>query len=131
MIVADTSALMAILLGEPDAAALARALRGAESVVMGAPTAFELRLSMFKRLGERSVTMVDEILARADVRIVPFEPDHVGLAFDALARFGGAPAQLNYGDCMCYAVAKALDAPLLFKGRDFAATDLRLVPVEE
>ena len=130
MIVADASALMAVLLDEPDAAAFAYALRGAEPVVMGAPTVFELRLSMFKRLGGKSVAMVDELLVRANVRVVPFEPDHVALAFDALERFGTPPARLNFGDCLCYAVAKALDAPLLFKGRDFAATDLRPVLAE-
>ena len=129
MIVADASALVAILLGEPDAPTLARSLREAGPVVMGAPTAFELRLVMFKRLGPVSVAMVDALLARAKIRVVPFEAEHVTLAFEALDRFGAAPANLNYADCMCYAIAKAFDVPLLFRGDDFTHTDLRPAPV--
>lgn len=59
------------------------------------------------------------------IRIVPFEAAYVAIAQAALVTFGGRPAQLNYGDCMCYALAKSLDLPLLFKGNDFAHTDIR------
>lgn len=56
---------------------------------------------------------------------MPWTEEHVVLATDALVRFSGRPARLNYGDCMAYAVAKALDAPLLFKGDDLSHTDVR------
>jgi ribonuclease VapC len=62
------------------------------------------------------------------VQIIPFTFEQARLALDAFKRFGkgrGAKASLNYGDCFAYALAKELDAPLLFKGKDFAATDLR------
>lgn len=122
--------MMAILLDEPDGAVLLHALSKADAVFMGAPTIFELRLSMFRRLGERSVVLVDELLAFADVRVVRFEADHVALAFEALTRFSKAPAWLNYGDCMSYAVARALGIPLLYKGLDFTATDIPQAPYD-
>lgn len=129
MIVVDTSALVVILLREPEAPEVMRTLADFDEAVIGAPTLFELRLVMLKRIGLSSVPDVDDLIARLALRVVPFDDAHVALAFDALARFGGAPASLNFGDCMSYAIAKALDAPLLFKGRDFLHTDLKTAPV--
>lgn len=90
---------------------------------------FEFRLVMFKRKGPSSIAEVDALIAETSMRAISFDERHLAIAFDALAWFGGAPASLNYGDCMSYAVAKALDAPLLFKGRDFLHTDLTTLPV--
>lgn len=59
------------------------------------------------------------------LEVVPWHDELLTIAHTALARFGGKPAQLNYGDCMSYALAKLLDAPLLYKGGDFALTDIR------
>ena len=130
MIIVDTSALVAVLLREPEAADVMRTLAEFDDVVVGAPTLFELRLVMFKRVGSSSVPDVDGLVARLALRVVPFDSAQVSLAFGALERFGGAPASLNFGDCMSYAVAKAFDAPLLFKGRDFLHTDLKTSPVD-
>lgn len=129
MIAVDTSACAAVLLGEPDAEAFLDAMYEAGECVVGAPTEFELRLVLYKRIGAGSAAMVDALFARANVRVAPFKTTHAGLAAEALARFGSAPTWLNYGNCMCYAVAKALDLPLLYKGYDFDGTDLRSVPI--
>ena len=125
MIVVDTSALMAILLGEDDAKAFENAMLEADRIVMSAPNAFELRLAMRKRAGRSTLRDVDLVLTTFNVEIAPWTAAHVAVATDALLRFGGRPARLNYGDCMAYALARALDAPLLFKGDDFRHTDAR------
>lgn len=129
MIAVDTSAFAAVLFDEPDAEAFMDAMYDAGECVVGAPTAFELRLVTYKRIGAGSAAMVDALFARVKARVVPFEAAHVVLATEALARFGTAPAWLNYGDCMSYAVARAFDLPLLYKGYDFDGTDMRSVPV--
>lgn len=125
MIVVDTSALIAILFNEPDADTLARALILSDRAVIGAPTAFEFRLVVARKKGVGMLGRADALLAAPTVRIVAWQPAFVALADDALARFGGRPAKLNYGDCMAYALARSLDAPLLYKGDDFAQTDIR------
>ena len=125
MIVVDTSALFAIYAREADADIFSRCIIAADRAVMGAPTAFEYRLVAFKRFGSRGGDDAALLLDRSPIEVVDFTPDLVDIAVDALARFGGRPASLNYGDCMSYALAKSLDVPLLFKGGDFAATDVR------
>ena len=68
------------------------------------------------------------ILSRPGIRIEPWTDRHADIAQDAFTRYGkgqGHPAQLNFGDCMSYALAKSLDMPLLYKGGDFALTDIR------
>lgn len=130
VIVVDTSALMAVLLNEPEADGAMVALSEAQEVMIGAPTLFELRLVALKRIGKGSTLAIDALLEELRVRIVPFEEAHAMLAFDALERFRGPPARLNYGDCMNYAIAKRVDAHLLFKGGDFTHTDLRAAPID-
>lgn len=125
MIAADTSALVAILLREEDAKGYSDAITAEREVLIGAPTAFELRLVMHRLRGEASTRGVDRMLAWPMIRIVPFEAAHLALANEALVRFGGRPARLNFGDCMSYAIAKHHGVPLLFKGADFAQTDVR------
>ncbi len=125
MIVVDTSALFAIYAREAEADMFSRYLVSAERAVMGAPTAFEYRVVTFKRFGGRGSDDAALLLDRSPIEIVPFTPELVDIAVDALARFGGRPASLNYGDCMSYALAKSLDVPLLYKGGDFASTDVR------
>ena len=74
------------------------------------------------------INLVDRFLSRPTVRVVAFGLEHYRLAAAAFDRYGkgrGHPAQLNFGDCMAYAVAKARDVPLLYKGDDFAQTDVR------
>ena len=125
MIVVDTSALYAIIAREPDADVFADAIFAADRAIVGAPTAFELRLVFHRRSETACISAADTLLNTSPLEVVPWTPNLVRHATDALHRFGGRPARLNYGDCMAYALAKSLDAPLLFKGGDFAATDVR------
>jgi ribonuclease VapC len=72
-------------------------------------------------------TRFDRIVASLGLEIIPFTPEQARLALAAFKRFGkgrGAKASLNFGDCFVYALAKELEAPLLFKGNDFAQTDI-------
>ena len=73
------------------------------------------------------INHVEDLVAQFEIQAVPFTPGMAHLAADAFHRFGRGrhKAALNYGDCMSYALAKSLDAPLLYKGNDFALTDLR------
>ncbi len=115
---------MAILLSEPDTDLYAKAINGEDRVLMSAPTAFEFRLAAYRKIGPRILDRID-LLLQPPVEIIPWSQEHVAIAVDALRRFGGRPARLNFGDCMTYALAKSLDAPLLYKGDDFARTDIR------
>lgn len=128
MIVVDTSAIIAILFGEAGASALIERLMLPGRVLIGAPTLFEIRLVMGGRQQEEGIDDANSLLKKTGIETVPWTAELADLATDAFLRFGkgqGHPAQLNFGDCMAYAVAKSLDAPLLFKGDDFARTDIR------
>ncbi|NIJ30416.1 ribonuclease VapC [Sphingomonas insulae] len=92
---------------------------------MPAPTALEVHLVLGKRLGSAGHAIVAPLFGHGVITIVDWAVTHLPLAQEAFRRFGGRPARLNFGDCMVYAVAKALDAPLLYKGEDFARTDIR------
>lgn len=126
MIALDTSAIVAIAMGEPEADAFSReiARRGA---VVSAPTLLETRLVLTSRV-KGAEPFMRGFLAPAEVEPVAFSLEMYRLAVDAFERFGrgrGHPARLNFGDCMSYAVAKHYDAPLLYKGDDFSHTDIR------
>jgi ribonuclease VapC len=114
--VVDTSALLAILLKEADAG----------HVRLSAATAIELNLVAISRGGAAAVQEVDLLLERCDAEIVPVHGDQVVLARNAFLTFGKGrhPAKLNFGDCFSYALAKAYMEPLLYKGSDFAQTDI-------
>ena len=128
MIVVDTSALVAVLHREPEGAAFLGHMLSNETSV-GAPTKFEVLLvsARLKRPGGEIDAL--ELLQRIGPKILDWTSDHAHMALDAELRYGKGrhPAKLNFGDCMAYAVAKSLDAPLLFKGHDFAQTDVRRV----
>jgi len=123
--VIDSSVLVALALGESDAAALAWAISDADVVLIGTPTMFEARMVLARR-GVRA-DWLDEMLAPLPVRIIPFTEEHQRAAFDAWQRYGKGrhPAGLNFGDGMAYAVARGEDRPLRYKGGDFAKTDAR------
>lgn len=127
MIAIDTSALIAIMTGEVDAATLASRLDDAKSVIIGMPSVLEARIVMFRRIGPDAVDVVDQTLTDLNILPVDFTAAHFAAATDAFDRYGKGrhPASLNYGDCMAYAVARVANCPLLYKGDDFAQTDLR------
>jgi ribonuclease VapC len=127
VIVVDTSALIAILFREPDAERFAAALADEARAVIGAATSFEFLAVSFRKLGAAGLGEARQLLDLSSIGIISWTEEHLERATKALVRYGGRPARLNYGDCMAYAVAKSLDAPLLFKGDDFRHTDIRAV----
>ncbi len=126
MIVVDTSALVSILKSEPDAAQFAVTLAEASRVVIAAPTKFELLLVMARSQHEDGVEDARLLLAANAIETADWTDDLADIATSAFLRYGKGhhKAGLNFGDCMAYALAKSLDAPLLFKGEDFASTDI-------
>ncbi|HEX8662810.1 MAG TPA: type II toxin-antitoxin system VapC family toxin [Beijerinckiaceae bacterium] len=126
MIALDTSALAAIIFLEPEAEGFDRTI-ASQTALIGAPTLFEVHQVVHRRSAETGLNLVEHFLLRPTVRVVTFGLDHFRLAAAAFDRYGkgrGHPAQLNFGDCMAYAVAKAHGVPLLYKGDDFARTDI-------
>jgi ribonuclease VapC len=121
VIAVDTSAVVAILLGEPDAERFARTMEGAPRLCMSAGTAVELGRVMWKKKGQGGVHGLRHVLRGARVEVAPLTPQQADIAIEASWRF----PVLNYGDTLSYALAKARDIPLLFKGNDFTHTDIR------
>ena len=127
--IVDSSALVAILLDEPEAPRFAAYL-ATEEVSLSAASLTETLLVLRGRAEERIVHELDEMLRVTEVSIVPLDERQARLAGDAYARYGrgsGSRARLNYGDCFSYALAITRDEPLLFKGDDFIHTDVRRV----
>ena len=129
MIVVDTSALIAILDKEADAALYAEAIAEADTPLISAATLLELHIVMFNRHGARAAQIVDRLVQDAAFQVESFTAQHVELAREAYARYGKGEnvAGLNYRDCFSYALAKATGLPLLFKGQDLSKTDLLAV----
>jgi ribonuclease VapC len=126
--VIDSSALIAILLGEPEAPRLAAAIAADANRFVAAPTLIEAAAVMLTRKGAQGEIALDALLQRLDIRTVPFTVEAAAHARSAYRRFGkgvGSPAVLNYGDCLSYGTAIALGEPLLFKGNDFPRTDIQ------
>ena len=127
--VIDTSSLVCIILGEPEAEFNIRALAGQQGNSISAVNWFEAMMVVKSRRGEAGVNELKELLALARTEIVPVDIKMAQLAFDAWLRFGKGrhPASLNFGDCFSYALAMLRCEPLLFKGDDFSKTDLMAV----
>ncbi len=126
----DSSVLVATMLREPDAQAFARAIRAAESRRISAASYVELCAVIDGRRDPVLSSGIDQVLLAWHIEIVPFTPQQARLAREAHQRFGrgsGHPARLNMGDCYSYALARDLGEPLLFKGSDFALTDIELI----
>ena len=125
--VIDTSVLIAILLDEPGAMTFVDAIAVAATRRVGAPTLVEAAAVMLARKGPNGGIALDALLQRLEIEVVPMSVDAAALARSAYARFGkgiGAPAVLNYGDCLAYGVAVDMREPLLFAGEDFRKTDV-------
>ncbi|WP_371818687.1 type II toxin-antitoxin system VapC family toxin [Rhodomicrobium sp. Az07] len=127
MIAVDSSALVAILRLEPDAKALLGALVAARGRVISALNVLETSLVLAGREGDGSVfAPLDAFIAEAGIEIVSFDAGQAAAARAAFLRYGKGrhPAALNFGDCAAYALARSRGVPLLFKGDDFAKTDI-------
>ena len=131
MIVVDTSALIAILDKESDAALYAEAIADADAPLISTATLLEVNIVMLNRHGARAARMVDRLIQEAGFQAENFTVQHAELAREDYARYGKGrqTAGLNYGDCFSYALAKATGLPLLFKGQDFSKTDVVAVEV--
>lgn len=129
MIVVDASALIAILLDEAEAATFVSILARSEDSCIAAPTLFETMIVAISKKEAVGVDDVHRLLAEFGIAVVPWTPGMAEFATEAFHRFGRSrhKAALNFGDCISYALAKSLDAPLLYKGNDFALTDIRVV----
>jgi len=127
--VIDSSALIAILLNEADAAHFARAIENAPSRLLSSASLVETSIVIETRKGEAGGRELDLFLYRAGIDIVAVDQEQAEVARIAWRRYGKGrhKAGLNYGDCFAYALAKASGAPLLFKGDDFRQTDLECV----
>jgi len=128
--IVDSSALVAILMVEPEARRLTTAIAGSPLCRLPASCLVETSILMLSRGGEDGVRDLDLYLARSRMEIVPLTESQAGLARDAFRRFGKGrhPARLNFGDCMAYALAKETGDELLFKGTDFSQTDIAAAP---
>jgi ribonuclease VapC len=124
--IVDSSALVAILMVEPEARRLTTAIARSAVGRLPASCLFETSMLILSRRGEDGVRDLDLYIARSRMEIVPFTQSQAGLARDAFRRFGKGrhPSKLNFGDCMAYALAKETGEELLFKGTDFGQTDI-------
>ncbi|MGA2403453.1 MAG: type II toxin-antitoxin system VapC family toxin [Syntrophobacteraceae bacterium] len=125
--VIDTSALVAILLGEPEAETFALAIAGDPKRLISAFTAIETGIVIETKKGESGGRELDLLLHQARIVIVPVTAEQFEIARSAWRKYGRGrhPAGLNIGDCCSYALAKCAGEPLLFEGNDFPQTDIK------
>jgi len=123
----DTSAMVAILYREPEAAAFVQLIHDAGMCSISVASYVELSMVMEKQLGPEGMRQAEAFFRRAGVAIEPVTVEQGELARQAFLDFGKGrhKAGLNFGDCFSYALAKATGEPLLFKGNDFAETDIQ------
>jgi ribonuclease VapC len=125
-VIVDTSALVAIVTGEPGYERLLRAIAEAGDPALPASCLLEAHMVIRGRFPPEMIATLDGVIAEAGLRIAAITEAHAAHARAAFDRYGKGrhPAGLNFGDCMAYAVAKEEGAPLLFVGEDFALTDV-------
>jgi len=127
-VIIDSSAIVAILSGEPESEDFRRLISRAEGTCLSAASYLETGIVVDKVRDPEITRSLDEFLASAAVTIEPVTERQARIAREAYRDFGkgsGHPAALNFGDCFAYALAKDRNEPLLFKGGDFAKTDVR------
>jgi ribonuclease VapC len=128
-VVIDTSALMAILLGEPERGKFIQLLSESETRLLSAANALETAMVVESRRGEAAGRELDLFLHRTKIEIVAVDGEQFSIARFAWRKFGKGrhPAALNFGDCFAYALTKTSSEPLLAKGEDFRRTDLQVL----
>lgn len=124
--IVDTSALMAILLNEHEGRPFNVAIAFADDPRMSAATLLELTITATRRPNPFAPAVIDAIIDNLRITIEPVTVEQAEIARRAFLTYGRGrhPAALNYGDCFAYALAHATSRPLLFKGNDFAQTDI-------
>ena len=127
--VIDTSALIALLGMEPEAARLAAAIEADDTRLISAASILEAAVVIESRYGPDGGRELDLLVAKAGLSVEPVTAQQAEIAREAWRRFGKDrhPASLNFGDCFSYALARVTGEPLLFKGTDFTQTDVAVV----
>ena len=128
MIVVDSSALVAILEEETEAENFLQIIQDAPRRLVSAVTVYETGIVIGARRGWESAEDALALLEQLGIEIVPFAEAQIPGALEAYSRYDKgfrAKARLNLGDCAAYALAKSVNAPLLFKGEDFSETDVQ------
>jgi ribonuclease VapC len=128
-VVIDTSALLAILLGESERGKFIQLLSESETRLLSAANALETAMVVESRRGEIAGRELDLFLHRTKTEIVAVDAEQFSIARFAWRKYGKGrhPAALNFGDCFAYALAKTSSEPLLAKGEDFRRTDLQVL----
>ncbi|MGB6192982.1 MAG: type II toxin-antitoxin system VapC family toxin [Terracidiphilus sp.] len=124
----DTSALVAIITDEPDGAALGNLMASASGLRISAANYLEAALVLDRRDNPAAGAVLDDVILDLNITIEPVTAEQARIARQAWRDYGrgsGHPANLNFGDCFSYALARTTREPILFKGTDFAQTDLR------
>jgi ribonuclease VapC len=124
--VIDTSALVAILSDEPERHAFATAIEEADRCLLSTASLVEVSLVIATRYGPEGLRDLDQLVAKAALELVAVDADQADEARRGFLRYGKGrhAAGLNFGDCFSYALARTTGQPLLFKGADFARTDV-------
>lgn len=123
----DTSAIVAILNDEPERRAFNEAIEKSDTCLLSTAGFVEASMVIDNSRGYEGLRDFDLLLANAGIELVPVDADQAYIARQAFRQYGKGrhPAALNFGDCFSYALAKASGFPLLFKGNDFAKTDIQ------
>jgi ribonuclease VapC len=127
--IVDSSALVSLLTGEPDAGFFVQVLRSEPLKHIPTVVVVETSIALTRVYGDTAPAVLLNFLADASLEIVPFEMEHAQEAMLAFLKFGKRrhPARLNFGDCLVYGAAFVLGEPVLCKGNDFAQTDIYCV----
>jgi ribonuclease VapC len=134
MIVVDTSAIVAIALGEPERDEFVGVIERSEKALVSTVSAVEARMVVHGRRGQRGVVLLDDLLRLPNFELVAPDLSEADAAYAAFVTYGrgsGHPAGLNFGDVFSYALAKVRGLPLLYKGADFGQTDIRSAAATE
>ncbi len=125
--IVDSSALLALLRGEPESAIFAQAMESAPIRRISAANLLETAIVVDNARDPMASRRFDELIHEAQLVVEPVTEEQVHIAREAYRNFGkgrGHGAQLNFGDCFAYALSKTMEEPLLFKGADFRQTDI-------
>lgn len=128
--VLDTSAVLAILQNEPERRKFNEAIEAAETRSLSTASFVECSMIVESRFGADGIRDLDLLIAKAQISLAPVDEEQADLARRAFRKYGKGrhPAALNFGDCFSYALSKALQEALLFKGNDFSQTDVDCHP---
>jgi ribonuclease VapC len=132
VIAVDTSAIVAIVFGEPEREPFRKTIARSAKAVVSSVNVVEMRMVVQGRRGQRGTVVLEEILALPVFEIVPPGAPEIEAAYAAYIMYGkgsGHPAGLNFGDLFSYALAKVRGIPLLFKGNDFSHTDIEAAAI--